>query len=114
MIHKKSRGSRQLEQFKGRSYRSYNKEIFKERLLDHDWTDYYSITSSPDAWNYIVKRITAILDEMCPIRAFHIKNYRLDWMTGELIEQIKDRDYFYKKAKMTGDEDAWNILTGRE
>ena len=30
-------------------------------------------------------------------------------MTGDLIEQIKDRDYLYKKAKKTGDADSWNI-----
>ena len=53
--------------------------------------------------------ITSILDSMCPIRTFHIRNYRPDWMSGELIEQIKDRDYFYKQAKKTGDEDLWNI-----
>ena len=30
-------------------------------------------------------------------------------MSDGLIEQIKDRDYFYKKAKKTGDTDMWNI-----
>ena len=50
-----------------------------------------------------------VLDQLCPVRTFQIKNYRPDWMTKELIEQIKDRDYFYKKAKKTGDEDSWNI-----
>ena len=25
------------------------------------------------------------------------------------MEQIQDRDYFYKRAKQSGDEDAWNI-----
>ena len=30
-------------------------------------------------------------------------------MTNELIEQVKARDYFYHKAKTTGDKDYWNI-----
>ena len=46
---------------------------------------------------------------MCPIRSFHVKNYRPNWITNELLEQIKDRDYFYSKAKSTGNEDDWNI-----
>ena len=54
-------------------------------------------------------KITLALDEMCPIRMFRVKNYRPDWMTKELIEQIKDRDYFYCKAKKSGDRDAWNV-----
>ena len=62
-----------------------------------------------EAWRLILRNITTVLDTMCPVRTFHIKNYRPDWMTKELIEQVKDRDYFYKKAKASGDKDAWNI-----
>ena len=50
-----------------------------------------------------------ILDEMCPKRTFHIKNHRPEWVTNELLEQIKDRDHFYSKARRLGDEDSWNI-----
>ena len=31
-------------------------------------------------------------------------------MADELIEQIKDRDYFYRKAKLGENEDSWNIV----
>ena len=54
-------------------------------------------------------RLLPILDDMCPIRTFRIKNYRPVWITPELIEQIKDRDCFYNKAKLGKDEDHWNI-----
>ena len=54
--------------------------------------------------------IILILDAMCPVKTFSIRNYIPDWMTGDLTEQIKDRDYlFYKKAKRTGDVGMWNI-----
>ena len=62
-----------------------------------------------DVWHFLHKNISQILDVMCPVKTFHIKNYRPDWMTEGLIEQIRDRDYFYKKAKRTGDIDMWNI-----
>ena len=62
-----------------------------------------------EAWDYMLKQITSIIDVMCPQRFFKIKNYRPDWATPELVEQIKDRDYFYRKAKSTKDEDDWNI-----
>ena len=51
----------------------------------------------------MIKGITQVLDTICPVRTFFIKNYRPDWMSKELIEQIQDRDYFYNKAKQTGD-----------
>ena len=46
---------------------------------------------------------------MCPVREFKIKNSKPPWVTNELLEQMKDRDYFYKKAKKYGVEDDWNI-----
>ena len=74
-----------------------------------DWSDFYKETDPSKAWEFIYTNITKILDRMCPIRNFNIKNYRPDWMTKELIELVKDRDYFYKKAKRCGDTDSWNI-----
>ena len=109
IIHKKGRDSRQSVKFKGRSYRDFDRNTFGEHLLEGDWGEYFSIEDPDIALEFILDRITKLLDDMCPMRSFHIKNYRPEWMTQELIEQIKDRDYFYKKAKTKNDEDAWNI-----
>ena len=109
LIHKKGRDTRESVKFKGRSYRDFDSTIFNEKLESCKWEDFYLISNPEEAWEFILSSINAVLEEMCPIRTFHIKNYRPDWMTKELIEQIKDRDYFYKKAKLQGDEDAWNI-----
>ena len=46
---------------------------------------------------------------MCPIRSYKIRNSKPCWLTSELIEQMKDRDYFYRKAKRTNIEEYWNI-----
>ena len=56
-----------------------------------------------------IERVETVLDRLCPVRSYRIKNYKPEWVTNELLEQIKDRDYFFKKAKLSGDEDAWNI-----
>ena len=78
-------------------------------MLALEWDNLFELTDPEEAWGFILNNITKVLDTMCPIRSFHIKNYRPDWMTRELIEQVKDRDYFYKKAKLQGDADAWNV-----
>ena len=109
VIHKKGRDKRDSVKFTGRSYRNYDKNKFRAQLLEEDWSDFNKIGDPEKVWGYIVNKITPILDDMCPVRTFHIKNYKPDWMTNELIEQIKDRDYFFKQAKKTGDEDYWNI-----
>ena len=109
VVKKKARDSRPKVEFEGRSYRNYNKERLREALQDMDWADLHTILDPDDAWDFIVSRFLPIIDQMCPVRKFQIKNYRPDWITPELIEQIKDRDYFYNKAKLTKEEDDWNI-----
>ena len=108
-VHKKERDKRDKVQFRGRSYRNFNSEVFREKLRNARWEEFYDLGDPEEAWNFMLGRITLILDEMCPIQTFQIRNYRPDWMTDELIEQIKDRDYFYRKAKASGNEDDWNI-----
>ena len=109
IIHKKSRDKRESAKFCGRSYRNFSEEIFGQKLKELNWESFFEINDPGEAWDFILKCITKVLDDLCPIRNFHIKNYRPEWMTKELIEQVKDRDYFYKKAKLQGGEDAWNI-----
>ena len=109
IVHKKGRDTRESVKFEGRSYRNFKAGEFRDMLTELDWGDLYKLTDPGDAWNFILNNITAVLDVMCPVRTFHIKNYRPDWMTKELIEQIKDRDYFYKKAKSQGKVDDWNV-----
>ena len=107
LVHKKGRDARGSVGFTGRSYRHFDKQAFMDTLSDLNWAEFYNIADPGKAWLFI--RSQLILNKMCPLRKFSIKSYRPDWMSNELIEQIKDRDYFYPKAKRTGDSDAWNI-----
>ena len=109
VVKKKQRDSRPTVQFEGRSYRNYDKDKFETGLRESKWEEFFEMTDPNKAWEFMINRITLLIDKMCPLRTFKIKNYRPEWVTCELIEQIKDRDYFYKKAKQSDDEDAWNI-----
>ena len=109
VVKKKKRDHRPKVEFKGRSYRNYDKALFGQQLLNFIWDDFYDIRDPDAAWSFLLEKILNVLDRMCPIRSYLIKNYRPEWITSELIEQIKDRDYFYTKAKLSGDEDALNI-----
>ena len=106
---KKTKDTRPTAQFRGRSYRNFNPKKFQNKLAEADWTEFYDSSDTDGAWAAMQNIIVSVLDLMCPMQTFHIKNYRPDWMTKGLIEQIKDRDYFYKQAKKTGDVDMWNI-----
>ena len=109
VVKKKKRDKRPKAEFKGRSYKNFDRKVFRDRLINLDWDSFYKIQDPNLAWDFILDSFLPILDIMCPIQTFSIKNYRPDWVTPELVEQIKDRDHFYIKAKRDGDEDSWNI-----
>ena len=110
VVRKKTRNQpSEMQKFKGRTYRNYNKEDFADRLTASNWTQFFEASNVNDAWQEMDRLITKVADETCPIINYTIRKYRPAWMSNELIEQTKDRDYFYRKAKKTNSEDDWNI-----
>ena len=95
--------------FTGRSYRNYNKQEFIDNLNGVNWAPFYGMDNVDEAWDVLLAVILREADKKCPIKTFKIHNYRPPWMVDELLEQVKDRDYFYKKAKKSRNEDDWNI-----
>ena len=48
-----------------------------------------------------------IIDEMCPLKLFKIKQEKEPWISNQLIELIKDKDYALKRAKKSKDPLLW-------
>ena len=78
LLHKKSRDTRPKMQFQGRSYRHFDMGSFKRKLAEADWAPFYASNDVGSAWSLMQNIIVTILDKMCPIRTFHIRNYRPD------------------------------------
>ena len=93
----------------GRSYRSYDRIDFQTQLRNSNWNGYYN-TNSPDAaWHYIKNTITNIIDQSCPVKTFKIKQQKEQWLSDDLLELLKDKDYYANKAKRTGNIDDIRI-----
>ena len=119
VVKKKVRETRNSATFEGRSYNSLDINSFKERMAKLELDDLYEMSSPEEIWLSILDHITSDLDKHCPVRKFKIANYKPEWASDDLLEQIKDRDYFYKKAKkqkmrMTGtlQNTSATLLTG--
>ena len=109
VVKKKMREVRNSALFEGRSYNSFDLGSFRDRLTKLDLTNLYEMEGPEEIWSAILGHIVNDLDIHCPIRKFIIKNYKPDWANDDLLEQIRNRDYFYKKAKDTKNKDDWNI-----
>ena len=110
ILKKKLKDKRKTDQsFEGRSYSHYNRQTFMENVSNADWAPFYECNDPAAAWEKMIRIITEEADRMCPVRDYKIRNSKPPWIVSELIEQMKDRDYFYTKAKRTNNEDDWNI-----
>ena len=109
VVKKKTRDNRPKVTFEGRTYKNFNVEEFKTILSRKAWVNIIDFTSVEKAWQTLFKEIVKELDLMCPRKKFKTRSKKPAWMDHHLIEQMKDRDYFYRKAKRTGEIDDWNI-----
>ena len=108
-IKKKNKDSRTKETFTGRSYRHYSTEALQQSLKEMNWNDLLDLSTPDTAWSSLYSEIIKEVDRMCPVKTFTVRSNKPEWITNDLMEQMRDRDYFYKKAKKTKDDDDWNI-----
>ena len=93
--------------FTGRSYRKYNKNEFQNDIINADWTEYNNESTVEGKWNQFIQIIRNKIDSTCPVKEFKIKQQKEPWITGPLIELIKDKDYALKMAKKHNDPQLW-------
>ena len=92
----------------GRTYTSYNKEIFTGLLENENWEELYAVTDPNIIWDLIVDRINTHLSVMCPIKNLKVSTNTPFWLNHHINEAINDRNKLFKSAKLTGDH---NILS---
>ena len=85
VVHKKGRDVRQSVKWEGRSYRNFDRKLFNKALKEIDWSSFYELTDPEQAWAFVLEGIIPVLNEMCPLRSFCIKNYRPTWITNKLL-----------------------------
>ena len=61
-------------------------------------------------WTLIEQAIKTELDRQCPINNFNFNKAKPPYIHKHILEQMRNRDYFYRKAKLTHNDDDWNIF----
>ena len=109
VIKKKQRTTPDTMNFTGRSYKNLDLDTLIDNLYKSDWAGLYLHHDPELAWDFLYQKLTMELDKSCPIRKSRVRNYIPDWINPRLREMMKNRDYFYSKAKQTNNDDDWNI-----
>ena len=93
--------------FIGRSYVNFDEQVFQENLLNCEWQTFDNEDDVDNAWEIMLNNIRRVMDNMCPLRTFHIRKMKEEWVSNELLEIIKDKDKALAKAKKTGTQADW-------
>ena len=95
--------------FKGRSYRRYDKQVFQESVKNANWEEFYNNNNPNLLWEFMYNIILSKIEGMCPLQEFRVDEFKEVWMTNEAIEAIRDKDRALSKARRTGKEEDWIV-----
>ena len=101
LIKKKIRNKIRKRETRGRSYLHYDKEVFLRMLDNHDWRSFDEAEDPNELWEIFIDAIRKALDTMCPIKNLTVVDKRPDWLSNELIVQMRQRDKLFNKARRT-------------
>ena len=92
-----------------RSFKRYNKEQFRSEVADIPWSvveSFDDLNDAVSAWNTL---FIDVANRHAPIKKLRIKRAIKPWITKELKELMAERDYAFKVAKRSGNEQGkWN------
>ena len=96
--------------FLGRTYRNYTKDLLHEKIDSKlDVNRILQCGNPIECWDTLYSSLVNIADEIIPIKEYKVNDDIPAWLTEELLNLKKDRDYFFKKAKITGDDGDWFV-----
>ena len=97
----------------GRSYRRYVKEDFQRELVESDLERFYTAEDPNAAWQIIEDKLRGMLNTICPVRKFKVNEVREQWVTNELLEEIKDKDRLIQVARNSDAREDWKRARNR-
>ena len=98
---KKSKTHPEKAEFKGRSYRRFDEEIFLHCINNKDWLEFENCDDVDIKWNILYRHVVNTLDDQIPIKTFIFPKSKPEWLVGELVEYMKDRDALLRVARRT-------------
>ena len=110
IIKKHQRTPTEVQWVRGRLYKKYDGERFKELLELHDWENYYKDVDPNSLWDEMKTIIESSLDTMCPIKTFKVQAMPQDWMTPDIRRNLKLKKSLLKQARKTKLENDWTVF----
>ena len=92
----------------GRTYLKLTDVIIETWLRDFNWEEFNLCNDVERCWTIYEEMLRAMLDRYCPLKTFHIPKYQDPWMSIDIVEQLRDKNTKFaraKKSKVVGEMD---------
>ena len=109
LIRKKFNITKAKITIQGRSYIKLPIEAFKREIDGYDWNAFDQSQDVTSSWCEYEQVIRAILDKFCPLKSFEIPEYRDPWMSQDVYEQIRDKNFRLQTARLSNLDIDWEI-----
>ena len=97
-------------QFTGRTYRFYTPAAMQDLINRNVNVNELVLMRDPEVcWSTLYQSLSTIADKIIPEKQYTVNNDLPAWFTPDLLNLKKDRDYFFKKAKISGEQGDWFI-----
>ena len=95
---------------KGRSYSTYSKEDFQNDIKTHPkWGSFWDLEENKpnEMWDIMLEIILETSDLHAPLKDMRIREDTPQWITKDLISEINQKDFLFKKAKKFPSDLNW-------
>ena len=98
---KKTKNVPEKAEFRGRSYRQFDANNLIHSLNNKNWNILNASADVDIKWDHLYQNILETLDQQIPVKTFIFPKSKPEWLVGDLVEYMKDRDSLLKKARRT-------------
>ena len=88
-----------------KNWKKANWENFKQGLRAKVWLTTTDRITAEEAWTQLRRVIDGLVDENVPESEF--KQRRTDWMTGDILREVREKRRLWKKAKGGGSKEEY-------
>ena len=113
LIKKKQKHQTKTDTIKCRSYATYEKQKYQEEIKSHQkWIDFWEVDKDdPEKmWDIMEDILLDKVNKHCPYKNVKIKEDTPQWITKEILSELRHKDYLYNRAKMSKDDNDWEFF----
>ena len=92
-----------------RNFKSCSSENYQSDLRSVSWEDVNTSLTVDDAWEAFITTFRNVSDRHAPFATRRVRAATLPWLTSDIRDMMRTRDYHHKRAQRTKNSHDWSV-----